>query len=306
MSAARRKIEGAAAADLPFASIIVPHYHDLDGLARCLAALDAQTYPAARFEIVVADNASPEGREAVEAAVRGRARLVIVPERGAGPARNGAVAVAGGDVLAFIDSDCVPEPDWLRAGVEALRRGDFAGGRVRVLIETPGRPRPTEAFEAVFAFDNRRYVEKMGFTVTANLFCPRALFAKVGGFRVGVSEDLDWSLRARAAGFQIVYAPLAVVGHPARRSWEDLIAKWRRLNAETFGLSAGRPGRSLRWILRSLLLPASALAHTPRVIASPALTSWPQRWAALGVLYRLRLWRLIDALSLVGPARRRP
>ena len=304
MNAASGKFEGLPGAGLPLVSVIVPHYHDLGGLGRCLAGLAAQTYRADRFEIVVADNASPEGREAVEAIVAGRARLVVVPEKGAGPARNGGVAVAGGDVLAFIDSDCVPEPDWLRAGVEALDRGDFAGGRVRVLIETPGKPRPTEAFEAVFAFDNRRYVESMGFTVTANLFCPRALFSKVGGFRVGVSEDLEWSLRARACGYRIVYAPLAVVGHPARRSWDELIAKWRRLNAETFGLSAGRPGRSLRWILRSLLLPASALAHTPKVIASPALTSWPQRWAALGVLYRLRLWRLIDALSLVGPARR--
>ena len=304
MNAASGKIQSVAGAARPFVSVIVPHYHDLVGLALCLTGLGAQTYPADQFEIVVADNASPEGREAVDAIVGGQARLVVVPEKGAGPARNGGVAVARGEVLAFIDSDCVPEPDWLRAGVEALARGDFAGGRVRVLIETPGMPRPTEAFEAVFAFDNRRYVERMGFTVTANLFCPRALFARVGGFRVGVSEDLDWSLRARAAGFQIVYAPLAVVGHPARRSWEDLIAKWRRLNAETFGLSAGQPGRSLRWILRSLLLPASALVHTPKVIASPALTSWPQRWAALGVLYRLRLWRFIDALSLVGPARR--
>ena len=287
----------------PFVSVIVPHYHDLPGLARCLAALERQTYPSDRYEVVVADNNSPEGRDALEAVVGARARLVIVPEKGAGPARNGGVAAASGEVLGFIDSDCIAEPGWLQAGVEALRHGDLVGGKVEVLIETPGAPRPTEAFEAVFAFDNQRYVERLGFTVTANLFCPASLFRRVGGFRVGVPEDLEWSHRARAAGFRLVYAPLAVVGHPARRTWSELVGKWKRLNAEAFGLSAAQPGGSLRWLLRSLLLPVSAVVHTPRVIASPALTSWSQRYAALSVLYRLRLWRLADALSLLDTAR---
>jgi GT2 family glycosyltransferase len=209
------------------------------------------------------------------------------------------VAAAKGEVLAFIDSDCIAEPAWLQEGVAALAQGDFAGGRVRVLIEHPGAPRPAEAFETVFAFDNERYVRRLGFTVTANLFCAKSLFDRVGPFKVGVSEDLEWSHRARDAGFRIVYAPLAVVGHPARKSWAELVNKWTRLNAESYGLSAGRRGRSLRWLLRTLLLPVSAVIHTPKVIASPTLTSWSQRRAALGVLYRLRLWRFVDALRLL-------
>jgi hypothetical protein len=93
-----------------------------------------------------------------------------------------------------------------------------------------------------------------------------------------------------------------VVGHPARRSWADLVKKWKRLNAETFGLSAGRPGRSFHWLLRSALLPISAVAHTPRVFSSPALSTASQRLAALGVLYRLRLWRMVDAVRLLSTA----
>src|SRR3954468_12291438 len=109
---------------LPFVSVIVPHYQDLAGLEICLAALAAQTYPADRFEIVLADNNSPVGLPAVEAGVRGRASVVLVTEKGAGPARNGAVAASKGEVLAFIDSDCVAEPGWLAAGVQALERFD--------------------------------------------------------------------------------------------------------------------------------------------------------------------------------------
>src|ERR1700760_4215537 len=114
-------------------SVIVPHYNDLEGLDICLAALGRQTYPAERMEIVVADNASPQGLAAVEQAVAGRARVVTVNQRGAGPARNGGAAASRGEILAFIDSDCRADPDWLAEGLKALESCDIAGGSVAVL-----------------------------------------------------------------------------------------------------------------------------------------------------------------------------
>ena len=146
--------------DLPFVSVIIPHYQDLEGLKLCLASLDAQTYPRDRFEIVLADNNSPVGEAAVSRVVAGRAKLTIVTEKGAGPARNGAVATSRGDVLAFIDSDCVAETEWLAAGVEALSRYDLVGGRVRVLVRDPDHMSGAEAYERVFAFDFKTYIEK--------------------------------------------------------------------------------------------------------------------------------------------------
>ena len=59
--------------DLPFVSVIIPHYQDLTGLKLCLASLDAQTYPRDRFDVVLADNNSPVGPAAVEQLVAGRA-----------------------------------------------------------------------------------------------------------------------------------------------------------------------------------------------------------------------------------------
>jgi GT2 family glycosyltransferase len=230
--------------------------------------------------------------------IAGRARLVTVSERGAGPTRNGAVAASAGEVLAFTDADCVPEPDWLRAVVLALRDADVVGGRVQVLVDREAQ-NPVESFERVFAFDNESYVTRKGFTVTANLACRRQVFDEVGGFRVGVSEDLEWSRRATSNGFRLAYAKAAVVGHPARASWQELIAKWRRINVETYGLSAGRRGRLLRWLARASLLPASAIAHSPRVLARADLTM-RQKFGALGVLYRIRLWRLFDAVRVAA------
>jgi len=282
----------------PKVSVVVPHYQDLEGLDRCLTALVAQTYPADDFEIVVADNSSPAGEAAVAAVIRDRARLVIVAERGAGPARNGGVMASRGEILAFTDSDCIPDPDWLVQGIAALGEADFVGGAMKVLVHDPDRMTQAEAFESVFAFDNRTYVHRKNFTVTANLICPRALFDRVGGFKVGVSEDMEWSHRARDVGYRIGYASTAVVGHPARRTWAELQHKWRRLDAEMYEFHLQSPGGRLRRMLHSFGLPASAVAHSPRVLTSAALTSSRQRVAALAMLYRLRFWRFADTLRL--------
>ena len=181
----------------PRVTVVIPHYRDFTRLDLCLKALEGQTFPREQFEIVVADNASPSGEAALQAAVAGRARWVVVGERGAGPTRNGGVAAARGELLAFTDSDCIPEPQWLAEGIAALDRYDVVGGAMTVLADGPLTA--AEAFERVFAFDNADYVLRKGFTVTANLFCPKAVFQAVGGFRVGVPEDKEWSHRATAA-----------------------------------------------------------------------------------------------------------
>lgn len=275
-------------------SVIVPHYHDLPSLDRCLTALAAQTFPTAEREIVVADNASPEGLAAVEAVVAGRARVVLATERGAGPARNAGVAASTAPLLAFTDADCVPEPGWLAAGLAALDHHALVGGKMYV-IPSSGPASGAEGFERVFAFQNERYVREVGFTVTANLFCPRAVFDRTGPFRVGVSEDIEWCHRARDAGFRIGYAADARVGHPPRPDWPSLLAKWRRLQAERYALVAGTARGRARYLAQAWLLPPSIAVDARKVLRSPALSGRQERTAALATLARLRLWRFLDA-----------
>lgn len=287
----------------PFVSVIVPHYQDLGGLEICLASLEAQTYPKDRFEVVVGDNNSPVGMDAVRAVVGDRAQVVLVTEKGAGPARNGAFAVSKGEVLAFIDSDCVAEPQWLEEGVRGLDRFDLVGGRVGVLVSDPQKMTPSEAFERVFAFDFKTYIERKGFTGAGNMFCRRELFERVGGFRVGMSEDVEWSRRAVSMGARLGYVPAAAIGHPARVTWEQLSGKWKRINAETFRLMDGQKGQRARWLLRNLMMPLSAVAHVPKVLASAELNTAGQRVAAIAMLFRLRIWRMFDAFGLLGRTR---
>ncbi len=287
----------------PRVSVIVPHYQDLEGLKLCLHALERQTLPREDFEIVVADNASPIGIEAVTAVVADRARLVVCQEKGAGPNRNAAVAIARSQTLAFIDSDCQAEPDWLRAGLEGLASFDFVGGKVVVLVDDPARMTSTEAFESVFAFDFETYIRRKGFTGAGNMLCSRSVFDQVGGFSNGVSEDVEWSHRATAAGFRLGYVAEAVVGHPARRTWAELRTKWVRVNLETFLLYLHNGRGRVGWIARCLALPLSAVVHTPKVLFSRQLPSLRSRISALGMLYWIRLWRSVHGLSLTFSAR---
>lgn len=282
-------------------SVIIPHFNDLAGLRVCIAKLDVQTFPRERFEIIVADNGSAASLAEIEAAAPG-ARVVRIAERGAGPARNGGVAASRHDILAFTDSDCVPEPQWLEAGLRMLQSADLVGGAVKVSVAEPGKPTPSEAFEVVFAFDNRSYVEKKGFSGSGNLFTTRAVFEDVGGFRPSVSEDVDWCHRARSKGYRLAFAAEAIVWHPGRRSWSELCKRWRRLAKEAVALERDKGTSAVRIAMRAVAIALSPIAHVGRVLGHDRLDA-AAKLSALGVLFRLRLLRAWWLLSeLAAPA----
>jgi GT2 family glycosyltransferase len=224
--------------------------------------------------------------------------MVVCREKGAGPNRNAGVAASTGEILAFIDSDCLPEPEWLENGVAGLSRFDIVGGRVTVLVDDPARKSAAEAFEAVFAFDFETCINKKGFTGAGNMIRRRDLFDRVGGFSNGVSEDVEWSRRAVAARGRLGYVADAIVGHPAHRTWREFEAKWRRLNVETFLLHRSSVKGATSWLARCVLLPASAVIYTPKVLAARRPSSLRERFLALGVLYRIRLWRLAHGVPV--------
>jgi len=279
----------------PSLSVIIPHYDQAQALDACLASLEAQSIAPERFEIVVVDNASPGGVDPVRAVVRNRARLYVETTKGAGPARNRGAAQARGEIFAFIDADCVASAKWLEEGLRGLERFDIVGGRVDVSVAEEARMSGAEAFERVFAFDFRSYIEDKGFTGSGNLFCRRTVFEAVGGFRPAVSEDMDWSHRATAMGYSLGYHEPAAISHPARAGWRDLTRKWSRLNRESLKLSEARQWGRLKWLARNWLVPASIVPHAARILSSPKLPDASARLRALVTLARIRLWRFADA-----------
>src|SRR5258708_3660856 len=99
--------------DLPFASVIVPYFNDLDGLKSCFAALLAQAYPPQRFEILFVNNGGESFAPAEPLPSSPIVTFLDEPNPGSYAARNRAIAVATGEILAFTDADCLPAQDWL-------------------------------------------------------------------------------------------------------------------------------------------------------------------------------------------------
>lgn len=276
------------------AAIIIPHYNDGVRLARCLAALMPQIGPG--DEVVVVDNDSTESLAGIKA-IWPDLRIVVEPRKGAAEARNRGVAETTAPLLFFLDCDCIPEPGWLAIAHAISGRGDLIGGRISVFDETPPPRSGAQGFEAVFAFDNKAYVLAKGFSVTANLLTRRDVFAATGPFVQGLSEDLDWCRRATGLGYRLIYADELKVSHPSRASWGALARKWRRLTDEGFGVNGGGGAARLRWALKALAMPASILAHLPRVLRSPRLATGQERWRTALTLARLRLARMVWMLG---------
>lgn len=284
--------------DRPDAAVIIPHYNDVVRLERCLTVLAAGDLSG--VDLVVVDNGSSQSLESLRAAFP-MVRFFIEPEKGAAAARNRGVRETTAPVLIFIDADCVAAPDWLDMARLVQPRADLIGGRVDVFDETPPPRSGAEAFEAVFAFNFRNYIEVQGFTGAGNLVTRRDVFVDVGDFVNGVSEDRDWSMRAVAKGFQLIYEDGMVVSHPSRSDWPALRHKWHRLTRELCASNGFSRGDRLRWGLRGLAMPISALAHLPKTVFSPKLASPAERVAAAATLMRLRFlrmgWMLRQALG---------
>lgn len=248
-------VEGAG---LPRVSVVVPVYNDVARLRQCLAALARQSYPVDRYDVVVVDNASTEDL-APALPADARFRLLREEQPGSYAARNTGLAATDAEVLAFTDSDCLPQDDWLEAGVRALTADpavDAVGGRI-VLTFRNGRPTsPAEHYEAVVGFPQERYVRDMSFAATANLFVRREAMDRVGGFdaRLRSGGDVAFGKRLTGAGGRLVYDATPVVEHPARHSWAQLRAKTVRVaqgvSDRTGGLdrvaTLRRGGRDLR------------------------------------------------------------
>ena len=284
----------------PKFAVIIPHFNDVPRLQRCLEALAPQLED--DIEVIVADNNSSDDLTSVREQFPD-VRIVIETEKGAGPARNLGVAESTAPWIMFLDADCVPADDWIATGRRIAKEDTVIGGRVDVFHETPPPQSGAEAFETVFAFKMGAYLARDGFLGSGNLVTARHVFETTGGFRTAVSEDVDWSTRAAAAGFKLAYDDDFAAGHPSRQNWASLARKWRRLTTEAFLFRGGGPSARLAWALRALAMLPSALVHTPRVLRYPDLDAL-EKARALHTLYRLRIMRMIWMLgqALTGRA----
>lgn len=277
---------------LPTVSVVVPVRDGTEGLAECLACLDAQTYPRDLVQVVVADSASRGPVAPALLRYRGDVALVRVEQPGSYLARNEALRRATGEVVAFTDADCLPDEAWLERGVAVLRTGvDRVAGRVEVVPRDPDRLTSVDLYELLFAFPQEQYATRANWAVTANLLTTRAVLDAVGPFDEALASggDIEWGQRAGAAGFSLRYDAGTLVRHPSRRTFRALAHKRRRTLRGNAELAAS--GR-LDW--------APGYRMYLRLDRPRLGIAW--RAPGLSVAQRLRVWTVIWFENLVAAA----
>ena len=283
-------------------SVIIPHLNQPEGLEACLRSLNAQTLSRSLFEIIVVDNGSATPPEEIVARHVG-VRLLHESRLGPGPARNIGTKSAAGDVFAFIDADCRAHPDWLNVALRTLRSSPprtILGGDVRIWRSGDEGFTAIEAYESVFAYRFKLYIEQHGFSGTGNLVMFRSDFGTIGPFAgIDIAEDMEWGQRACSAGFQFRYVPDMIVFHPARRSIQELYAKWDRQIQHYLNMAQDKPAWRFRWIARALLILGSPIIDTATVFNSDRIQGVSARIKAVAVLCKIRAHRAFKMLSLL-------
>lgn len=213
------------------ASVIIPVWNGEREIGRCLDALLQQNLPRDRFEIIVVDNGSADRTAAI---VREYRDVILLqePEPGSYAARNRAIGVARGRYLAFTDADCVPDADWLVEALACAQSEPSVGvvaGRVAFFKEDEDGSDACADYEQLFNLNQESYA-RAGTCATANWTSPASLIRELGGFDATLKSGGDFQMagRIRSHGLAIRYCEGAVVRHPVRGRYDELLGKRRR------------------------------------------------------------------------------
>lgn len=202
--------------DPPKISVVVCTYNGAATLRYCLEGVAALRYP--DHELLLIDDGSTDGSAAIGAEYG--ARVISGPNRGLSAARNIGMDAARGEIVAYLDDDACPDPDWLTYLAASFRNTDYAavgGPNIPPLDETglaacvansPGGP------THVLVSDTE--AEHLP---GCNVAFRRDALRSIGGFdpqfRVA-GDDVDVCWRLREAGLPIGFHPAAQVWHRRR------------------------------------------------------------------------------------------
>lgn len=286
----------------PELTVIIPHLDAPADLSRCLKALSHDRNAGEDFSVIVVDNGSLTLPESI-CAEYDFVSLIHEPEPGPGPARNKGALCAQSPILAFIDCDCFAHKGWVSAIRKHFREHpetEIIGGDIRILRQENVELSEIGAFESIFAYRMKLYIDHYGYTATGNMAVRRDVFLKVGPFAgIGTSEDKDWGRRATAMGMQIDYVPEMKVETAACADFSELVRKWDRHISHAFSETDSMLDR-IRWLLRALLVAASPLPDLLRIISSSRISGLHERRKAAACLMRIRLYRSYRMLELLA------
>jgi GT2 family glycosyltransferase len=199
-------------------SVVVASYNGERTLTNCLDSLQRLNYP--DYEVILVDDGSTDATPQIALKHAGIRYFRHEKNLGLSTARNTGIAAATGEIVAFTDSDCRADEDWLYYLVSDLLGSEFAaiGGPnllppedsliAAAVMVSPGGP-------AHVMLTDRQAEHVPG----CNMACYKSVLAQIGGFdpifhRAGDDVDICW--RLQQAGYKIGFSPAGFVWHYRR------------------------------------------------------------------------------------------
>ncbi|MCG2725690.1 MAG: glycosyltransferase family 2 protein [bacterium] len=246
-----------------YLTVIIPTYNRAETMKKCLKAIEAQTYTASRFEVIIVDDGSTDKTEelAADFVRQGTvdARYYRQKNRGPAAARNLGIKNADGEILLFIGDDIIAAPDLLKRHVawhlENISDNAALLGYVtwdRSLKITPfmhwlENGGPQFSFNEL---ENGAEADPCRF-YTCNISLKRRFLTKNGlfdeEFPYAAFEDVELGYRLKAAGLKLFFNRKAVAWHHHYTSLEDAckrmikVGESKKILNRKIGLSAYEP-----------------------------------------------------------------
>jgi glycosyltransferase involved in cell wall biosynthesis len=242
-------------------SVVIPSYNSRKTIAACLDSIQCQE--SKPLEVILVDSSTDEtvefvGQKYPEVIIH-HLRHRTFP----GPARNLGAGIARGAIVAFIDSDCIAAPDWLRLMAEYHSQGHMiVGGAIEV-----GNPKSRIAWAGHLG-EFREFLpvgpgRHLLHVPTCNLSYRKQLFTRFGGFPNAYypQEDLLFNYMLYRRGIQVWFEPGIRIRHFCREDLRGYLSHQHRI------------GRVTRCTLKRIDMPGSTVARRAWLawLASPLL-----------------------------------
>ncbi|MBW3665217.1 MAG: glycosyltransferase [Actinobacteria bacterium] len=255
--------------DWPSISVVVCAYNAEATLDECLRHTVELDYP--RFEVMVIDDGS-EDRTAQIARRHPSVRLVEIEHAGLAVARNEGLRHATGEIVAYLDADAYPSPEWpyfLALGFATRRVGGVGGPNIppsddprtaHQVARSPGGP--------VHVLVSDEYAEHVP---GCNMAFWKDVLEQVGGFDpiyTAAGDDVDLCWRVLDAGWDIGFHPAALVWHRRRGSLRAYLRQQRGYGRSEALVESRHPDR---------YTPAGTARWTGRIYSSSAPPRGRQR-----------------------------
>ena len=215
-------------AEPPPITVAVCTYNGSQTLRECLEGVAQLRYP--DHEVIVVSDGSTDDSAEIARSFPG-VRVIETPQRGLSAARNTAMAAASGEIVAYIDDDAIPDPDWLAHLAPAFASEDCVAaggpnvpppdsGRVaQCVANAPGGP--------THVLISDREAEHIP---GCNMAIRKRALEELGGFDPqfrAAGDDVDACWRLLEAGGRITFCPGAVVCHHRRRTVRGYLRQQR-------------------------------------------------------------------------------